>query len=164
MISPGGRHQLIENLRAGLAEKRAVLDKTLADYQASARAIVARSQAREQPQETQEDQRARQNREHHDAGDYDAVDSWMSDQWSGAPDEQPASRPSPHDGVVDRIDSAELTWGDVLSGRANDPEAAAVRAFLTDRAADNRRSREARACPATRSTPTTCTGTRTRSR
>jgi hypothetical protein len=150
MISPGGRHhQLIESLRAGLAEKRAVLDKTMADYQESARAVVARLQAREHEQaQGQGDQRAQQNREHHDAGDYEAVDSWMSDQWSGAPDGSPEpadTRPSPHEAVLDRIDRGELSWGDVLSGRAGDPEAAAVRSFLTDRAAEVRRLREARA-------------------
>jgi hypothetical protein len=139
----GGRHrQLVESLRAGLAEKRAVLDKTVADYQASARAVAARLQAFDQQDETQQDQRARQNREHHDAGDYDAVDSWMSDQWRDAP--EPAdTRPSPHDAVLDRIDRGELSWGDVLSGRAGDPEAAALRSFLSDRAAEVRRVREA---------------------
>jgi hypothetical protein len=151
MISSGGRHrQLIETLRAGLAEKRAVLDRTVADYQESARAVVARLQAQDQTQrdETQQDQRARQNREHHDAGDYDAVDSWMSNQWRDAPAGPPEpedTRPSPHDAVLDRIDRGELTWGDVLSGRASDPQAAAVRSFLSDRAAEFRRVREARA-------------------
>ena len=145
MISPGGRHQqLIDGLRAGSDGKRAVLDRTVADYQESARAIVAR--LREQAQEPEDDQRARQNREHHDAGDYDAVDSWLSDQWSGAPGTAPAdTRQSPHDAVLDRIDRGELSWGDVLTGRVNDPEAAAVRTFLDDRAADVRRARTARA-------------------
>jgi hypothetical protein len=147
MISPGGRHhQLIDGLRAGMAAKRAVLDKTVAGYQESARAIVARPAAQDQAQDTQEDQRARQNREHHDAGDYDAVDSWMSDQRRGAPDPEPEdTRPSPHDAVLDRIDRGELSWGDVLSGRVDDPGAAAVRTFLADRAADVRLAREARA-------------------
>lgn len=144
MISSGGPHQQrIEQLRARLAGKRAALDTTLAAYQESARAVVARLRAAEQEQE---DQGARQNREHHDAGDYDAVDSWMSDQWSGAPDERPEdTRPSPHDAVLDRIDRGELSWGDVLSGRAGDPESAALRAMVDDRAAEVRRLREARA-------------------
>jgi hypothetical protein len=143
MISSGGSHrQRVESLRARLAGKRAALDKTLADYQESARAVVARLQAVD---EDREDQRARQNREHHDAGDYDAVDSWMSDQWSGAPEERADTRPSPHDAVLDRIDRGELSWGDVLSGRADDPESAALRALVDDRAAEVRRLREARA-------------------
>lgn len=140
MISPGGRHhQLIEGLRAGLAEQRAVLDRTMAGYQEAARAAVARLRAGESKGE---DQLARQNREHHDAGDYDAVDSWMSDQWSGAPED---TRPSQHDEVLDRIDRGELTWGDVVSGRASDPSAAALRAVLDERAAEVRGLREARA-------------------
>jgi hypothetical protein len=144
MISSGGSHQQrIEHLRARLAGKRAALDKTLAAYQESARAVVARLQAAEQERE---DQGARQNREHHDAGDYDAVDSWMSDQWSGPPEERPENtRPSPHDAVLDRIDRGELSWGDVLSGRAGDRESAALRALVDDRAAEVRRLREARA-------------------
>lgn len=152
MISSGGSHrQRIEHLRAGLAGKRATLDKTFAAYQETARAAVARLQAVEQEREQeQEDQRARQNREHHDAGDYDAVDSWMSDQWSGPPEKEPeeefeGTRPSPHDAVLDRIDRGELSWGDVLSGRASDPESAALRALVDDRASEVRRLREARA-------------------
>ena len=144
MISSGGSHQQrVEQLRARMAGTRAALDRTLAGYQESARAVVARLQAVAQPEE-QEDQRARQNREHHDAGDYDAVDSWMSDQWSGAP-EPAAAPPSPHAAVVDRIDRGELSWGDVLSGRTSDPAAAALRALVDDRAAEVRRLREARA-------------------
>lgn len=148
MISSGGQHQQrIEHLRARLAGKRAALDKTLAAYQESARAVVARLRAAEQKQEhEQEDQGTRQNREHHDAGDYDAVDSWMSDQWSGAPEGRPEdTRPSPHEAVLDRIDRGELSWGDVLSGRASDPESAALRALVDDRADEVRRLREARA-------------------
>ena len=144
MTSSGGPHrQRIEHLRARLAGKRAALDKTLAAYQESARSVVARLRVVEQEQE---DQGARQNREHHEAGDYDAVDSWMSDQWSGAPEGQPEdTRPSPHDAVLDRIDRGELSWGDVLSGRVSDPESAALRALVDDRATEVRRLREARA-------------------
>lgn len=142
MISSGGSHrQRVEQLRARMAGTRAALDRTLAAYQESARAVVARLQVAEQEDE---DQRARQNREHHEAGDYEAVDSWMSDQWSGAPAPE-EDRPSPHDAVLDRLDRGELSWGDVLSGRAGGPEAAALRALVDDRAAEVRRLREARA-------------------
>jgi len=141
MISSGGAHrQRVEQLRARMAGTRAALDRTLAGYQESARAVVARLRVPEE----RADQGARQNREHHDAGDYDAVDSWMSDRWSGPPEPADAV-PSPHDAVLDRLDRGDLSWGDVLSGRANDPAAAALRAVADARAAEVRRLREARA-------------------
>jgi hypothetical protein len=109
---------------------RAVLDRTLTEYRARTRAIAARLSAADQPRH--------EPAHHEDEHDNDVVESWMADPRG------PAEREESGAEVVDRIGRGELSWDDVLSGRAGDQDSAALRAFLAERAAEIRAAREDR--------------------
>lgn len=127
----------LDHIRAELATHRAAMDRTVAGY-------VAWTRERARTPAHQEDEPDQGHHDdHEESDDYDMVDSWMADPRGGATP-RAATRSGPHDDVLARLDNGELTWDDVLSGRATDPDSVAVRTFLTDRIADYRRVREAR--------------------
>jgi hypothetical protein len=117
--------------QTGGSDWRAVLDRMLTEYRTRTRAIAARLSASGQ---------ARHERAHREEQDHDndVVESWMADPRG------PATREPSGTDVVDRIGRGDLTWDDVLSGRAGDRESASLRAFLAERATEIRAAREAR--------------------
>lgn len=115
--------------QTGGSDWRAEVDRTVTEYRARTRAIAARLSAASG--------QARAHREEHDH-DNDVVESWMADPRG------PAAREPSGTDVVDRIGRRDLTWDDVLSGRADDRESASLRAFLAERATEIRAAREAR--------------------
>lgn len=115
---------------AGGPDWRAVLDRTLTEYRARTRAIAARLSSADQA-------RHERTQRHEEEHDNDVVETWMAD-----PRGERARVTGPD--VLDLLDRGDLSWDDVLSGRADDRESAALRAFMAERAAEIRAAREAR--------------------
>lgn len=110
---------------------RAVLDRTLNEYRTRTRTIAARLSAADHARHE------RAHRQEEPDHDNDVVETWMADPRG---ERREDSGPD----VLDRLGRGELTWDDVLSGRADDRESASLRAFLAERAAEIRAAREAR--------------------
>ncbi|GAB3428947.1 hypothetical protein [Actinophytocola sediminis] len=107
-------------------------DQTVAEYQARTRAIAARLSIPDRTTPVA-DQDAEL--------DNDVVESWLADPRDGA---ARTGAQDPASAAVDRIERGEMTWDEVLSGRATDRDSVALRTFLGDLVATIRAERQAR--------------------
>jgi hypothetical protein len=119
-----------DHIRAALGDYRAAVDRLVADHRARTRELAGRLHVPPEEVEPGPD-------DHPYDEDNDLVDSWMADPRASAP-ERRAEGGAAHDAVVGRLERGELTWGDLMRGRATDRDATVVREFLAQRITEAR--------------------------
>lgn len=123
----------LDHVRAALGGYRTAVVRLVTEHRARTRELAGRLRVPpEEAEPTPEDNPYGE--------DNDLIGSWMADP-RGVSAEPSSGRAhdTAHDTVVGRLERGELTWGDLMGGRATDRDATVVREFLTDRITEVRR-------------------------